>query len=82
MKMLKLIDKIYGVLEDMDRLGYITKLNKYMVSFCTGLKFWLSEVFLEESSDKKDTFSINPKYMVIGTCIEAKNSLTAHLIKQ
>jgi hypothetical protein len=67
MQMLKSIDKIYGILEAMCQLGYVTKLNKYMISFCTGLKFWLSEVFLEESRDKKDAFSRNTKYLVLGT---------------
>lgn len=67
--MLKGIDKIYGVLDAMNQLGYVTKQNKYMITYCTGLKFWLSEVFLQESTNNKDAFCINTKYNVVGTAL-------------
>ena len=65
--MLESIDKIYEVLDTMSHLGYVIKFNKYLISFCTGLKYWLSEVFLQESCDLKDAFSVNTKYLVVNT---------------
>ena len=53
------------MLGDMDKIGYLTKTNKSMIHFCGTVKFWLSEVFLKESSNKKDAFSLKTKYFVI-----------------
>ena len=72
----KTLDKIYSVLQEMDRLGYPTKINKYIINFCVNKKLWLVQLFLKESKDKKDAFSITTRWKVEPSVEETKDKLS------
>lgn len=72
MESLKAIDRVYSVLLEMEREGYVLKNNKYVIEFCTNGRGWLKKVFLHESDEKKDAFTILVKYYVIDSAEEAK----------
>jgi hypothetical protein len=66
------IDKAYAVMNEMEDLGYSKKNNRYMIDYCACGRMWLKQVFLYESSEKKDAFTLTAKYYVLPTSEEAK----------
>ena len=42
----RVIDKIYSNLSEMEEIGYNLKTNKYVIIFCTTIRFWLTDIFL------------------------------------
>lgn len=73
MECLRAIDRVYNVLLEMEREGYVLKNNKYVIEYCANGRIWLKKVFLHESDEKKDVFTILVKYYVIETAEEAKS---------
>lgn len=72
MECLRAIDRVYGVLLEMEKEGYVLKNNKYVIEYCANGRSWLKKVFLHESDEKKDAFTILVKYYVIEAAQEAK----------
>lgn len=60
----------------MEKLGYQIRTNKYLIHFCTDVKIWLACIFLLESKNKKDAFSIKTKWFVHTSPAEAKKKLS------
>lgn len=65
----------------MDSLGYTLRTNKYLISFCTEKKLWLIPIFLNESKDKKDAFSIKIKWFICPAASEAKSRFSNFISK-
>jgi hypothetical protein len=64
----------------MEIAGYLHKSNKFVIDYCTNGRVWLRRVFLKESSDKKDAFSMVVKYYVTNM-EEAKRKFTEFIAK-
>ena len=78
----KTIDRIFKTLNEMEDLGYAMKTNKFMITFCTMVRYWMSDVFLTPSSYKKDAFTIKTKYYVLESSETVKDNLSEMLIKE
>lgn len=78
---LRMIDKLYRCMQEMESLGYVRKSNKYIISYCTSNRLWLSSVFLYESKEKRDSFSLEFKYYVVPTVDTAKLNFSHHVAR-
>jgi hypothetical protein len=56
----------------MESSGYPQKSNKYVIDYCVQGRLWLKRVFLHESGERKDVFTMTVKYFVNSTAEDAK----------
>ena len=42
----KTIDTSFDILEDMSKIGYNKRKNKYVLDYCRNIKTWMKEVYL------------------------------------
>lgn len=64
---MRAIDRVFVVLQQMESAGYPQRTNKFVIEFCVSGRMWLRRVFLAESEDRKDAFSMSVKYYVVGS---------------
>jgi hypothetical protein len=43
---MRVIERIYGLLREMEEAGYSLKDNRYLINYCIMGKLWLKKVFL------------------------------------
>jgi hypothetical protein len=77
----RMVDRLYEILEEMQELGYFKRHNKNIIHFCTNTKIWLSNVFLLESSSRKDAFSIKTQRLVVPSAEEAREKLSTYITR-
>ena len=77
---LRLIERIYIVLHELESIGFALRTNKKAIRHCLEHQPWLQAVFLQRSANKKHAFQHRAKYFVVSDVQSAQRNFISTIM--